>query len=255
MQYKIKEISDITGISIRMLRYYHKIGLLTPKSKSESGYRLYDELDLEKLLHILYLKELDFSLEEIKNIVSNPSLDLKNTLKSQEELLTKKKERLEAIINALKKTTTSYPKESFTIQREIFTAFDMAEIERNKENFEQEFGSKFGEETMNECKANHSDFTKEDWTIVMSKADEILSEISRLVSKKPSDPNVQNIIKRYRDFINENMWNCTPDRFKTLADLYVTDIEYRDYIIQYHKDLPEFLREAIYLYCDISIND
>lgn len=254
MQYKIKEISDITGISIRMLRHYHKIGLLTPKTKSESGYRLYDEQDIEKLLHILYLKELDFSLEEIKNIVSNPSLDFKKTLKSQEELLTKKKERLEAIINALKKTT-SYPKESFTIQREIFTAFDMAEIERNKEKFESEFGAKFDEETMNECKTNHSNFTKEDWTIVMSKADEILSGISRFMSKKPSDPDVQNLIKRYRDFINENMWNCTADRFKTLADLYVTDIEYRDYIIKYHKDLPKFLREAIYIYCNLLVND
>ena len=64
----ISEVSKITGLSIRTLRYYDEIGLLKPTQFTESGYRLYDEKALVKLQEILFYRELDFSLQGIKDI-------------------------------------------------------------------------------------------------------------------------------------------------------------------------------------------
>ena len=66
MYYKIKEVADMVGISVRMLHHYDKIGLLKPESISPAGYRLYSDKDLETLQQVLFFKELEFSLKDIK---------------------------------------------------------------------------------------------------------------------------------------------------------------------------------------------
>ena len=71
----VKEVSELTGVSIRTLQYYDKIGLLKPAEYTESGYRLYDDIALEKLQQILLFRELEFPLKEIKDIISRPDFD------------------------------------------------------------------------------------------------------------------------------------------------------------------------------------
>lgn len=85
--YKVKEVSEITGISVRMLHHYDKIGLLKPTAISESGYRLYNDNDLNLIQQILIYRELDFSLKEIKEILGNENLNLKERLKTQKQLI------------------------------------------------------------------------------------------------------------------------------------------------------------------------
>lgn len=76
----VKEISDLTGISVRTLHYYDEIGLLTPTDKSDAGYRLYDDKALETLQQILFFREFDIALKEIKSVMCNPTLDRNNIL-------------------------------------------------------------------------------------------------------------------------------------------------------------------------------
>jgi len=94
----VKEISEITGISIRTLHYYDEIGLLLPTEKSEAGYRYYDEKALETLQQILFFREFDIPLKEIKTIIKNSTLDKNQILKMQKNMLTAKKERIEKLI-------------------------------------------------------------------------------------------------------------------------------------------------------------
>ncbi len=65
----VKQVADLTGITIKTLYHYHKIGLLEPREITEAGYRLYGKKELEKLQHILFYRELDFSLESIQKIL------------------------------------------------------------------------------------------------------------------------------------------------------------------------------------------
>lgn len=94
----VKEISEITGISIRTLHYYDEIGLLLPTKKSEAGYRYYDDKALETLQQILFFREFDISLKEIKAVMKDSTFDKNEILKMQRNMLITKKERIEKLI-------------------------------------------------------------------------------------------------------------------------------------------------------------
>ena len=94
----VKEISRLTGISVRTLHYYDEIGLFSPTEKSEAGYRLYDDKALERLQQILFFREFDIPLKEIRSILENPAFDKNQILQMQRKMLTAKKERVERLI-------------------------------------------------------------------------------------------------------------------------------------------------------------
>ena len=87
----VNEVSKLTGVSIRALQYYDKIGLLHPAEYTEAGYRLYDDAALERLQQILLFRELEFPLKDIQKIVENPAFDRQKALEQQIALLTLKK--------------------------------------------------------------------------------------------------------------------------------------------------------------------
>lgn len=97
----VKEVSKLTGISIRTLRYYDEIGLLKPTKISDNKYRLYDDKTLEKLQEIMFFKEMDIPLETIKKLLENPELDRKEILLFQKALLERKRNRLNGIIELI----------------------------------------------------------------------------------------------------------------------------------------------------------
>lgn len=97
----VKEISELTGISIRALRYYDEIGLLVPTERSEAGYRLYDEKTLEKLNAILFLRELDIPLDTIKEVVNSNTNDYSAVLKDYRKNLVQKIRRLQGLLEVV----------------------------------------------------------------------------------------------------------------------------------------------------------
>ena len=97
----VKEVSNLTGISVRTLHYYDEIGLLKPTGKSEAGYRLYDDKALETLQQVLFFREFDIPLKEIRAIMANPALDRNQILQMQRKMLTAKKERLKRLIASI----------------------------------------------------------------------------------------------------------------------------------------------------------
>ena len=97
----VKDISRMTGISVRTLHYYDEIGLLKPSGKSHAGYRFYDEQALEQLQQILFFREFDIPLKTIKAVMENPVLDRKRILQMQRKMLTAKRERLEHLIASI----------------------------------------------------------------------------------------------------------------------------------------------------------
>lgn len=99
----VNEVSKRTGVSIRTLQYYDKIGLLRAAGRTEAGYRLYDDAALERLQQILLFRELEFPLKDIQKIVENPAFDRQKALEQQITLLTLKKQHLEDLIGLAQK--------------------------------------------------------------------------------------------------------------------------------------------------------
>ena len=142
----VKEISDLTGISVRTLHYYDEIGLLKPTEKSDAGYRLYDNKALETLQQILFFREFDISLKEIKAVLDNPALERNQILQVQRKMLVTKKERMERLIASIDDILKGENKMDFT----IFTKTEVEEmfqtmLEHMPENMRniaiKEFGS------------------------------------------------------------------------------------------------------------------
>lgn len=120
----IKEVAEITGLSIRTLRYYDEIDLLKPTQVSEAGYRLYDDMALEKLQQILFFRELEFPLADIKEIIGNPNYNKKQALSVQKSLLEHKRNRLNGIIKLISDVMQGINTMSF----EAFTDEDVRKI-------------------------------------------------------------------------------------------------------------------------------
>lgn len=97
----IKDVSEITGVSIRTLRYYDQIGLLPPTKLTEAGYRLYDDKALERLQEIMFFRELEFPLDSIKKIMDDPDYDREQAMSAQKALLEQKRNRLNGIIELI----------------------------------------------------------------------------------------------------------------------------------------------------------
>ena len=97
----VKGVSEITGVSIRTLRYYDEIGLLKPAELTDAGYRLYDNRALERLQEIMFFKELEIPLEDIKQIMDNPNYDKEQVLLAQKTVLEQKRNRLNGIIELI----------------------------------------------------------------------------------------------------------------------------------------------------------
>jgi DNA-binding transcriptional MerR regulator len=105
--YKVKEVADLPGVSVRTLHHYDQIGLLVPKSANPSGYRFYTDSELERLQQILFFREIGFSLQKIKTFLDSPEFDRKRALEAHKELLPDKKKRLEDIIDTVTLTLQS----------------------------------------------------------------------------------------------------------------------------------------------------
>ena len=142
----IKEMSKLTGVSARTLRYYDEIGLLHPTGKSEAGYRLYDETALTVFQQILFFRELDIPLHTIKEIIDNPALDRNHILRVQKKMLTAEKERLERLIVSIDDALKGAEVMDFTIfsreeSEDLFSAMLEHMPEKLKDTAIDEFGS------------------------------------------------------------------------------------------------------------------
>ena len=112
----VHEVSRLTGVSIRTLQYYDRIGLLPPAEYTDAGYRLYDDAALETLQQILLFRELEFPLKDIGRIIHNPSFDRQKALDQQIELLELKKEHLDSLITLARGIRTSGGKSKIDFQ-------------------------------------------------------------------------------------------------------------------------------------------
>lgn len=157
----VKEVSEITGVSIRTLRYYDEIGLLKPTQLTEAGYRMYDGRAIEKLQQILFLRELEIPLADIKEIMDNPLYDREQALRAQHAMLVRKRNRLDGLIELI----TDVMKGTNTMEFEAFNkadadiVFDRMKEKMPKEEFDKLLEAYGGSEE--KCRAFMADNLEE----------------------------------------------------------------------------------------------
>ena len=131
MKLSVSEMAKLTGVSVRTLHYYDQIGLLRPETAADSGYRWYGEADVERMQQILFFRELDFPLKDIRAILSDPHYDKREALLRQRHLLQLKRERLDRLLDLLEANLKGE-------QTMEFKGFDVAELEDARRQYADE---------------------------------------------------------------------------------------------------------------------
>ena len=224
MGLKIKEAASAAGVSVRTLHHYDQIGLLCPQKTHENGYRLYSDSDIERLQHIMFFKELDFSLSEISKILNKPEFDRLESLRQQQNLLIRKKQRLERIITALENTIISTEDGKDMSNSERFDAFSMDEINEHKKRYAAEASEKYGRSgSWKESAEKTSKYSEQDWRRIMVNGNNILSRLAELTGHDPSEAAVQECVRDWQKHITESFYNCTDEILSGLGEMYVND--------------------------------
>ena len=238
----VNEVSRLTGVSIRTLQYYDKIGLLPPADYTEVGYRLYDDETLQKLQIILLFRELEFPLKDIRRIIESPVFDREKALEQQIHILELKKEHIENLIDLARGVKKSGVKDMTD-----FTAFDTAKIDDYIVKAREYWGDTGA---FKEFEEKNADRTSEENAGINTELMKIFAQFGGMKDMDPASPKVQKQVKKLQDYITDKFYKCTNTILSSLGHAYSAEGEMNRNIDKAGgKGTGEFVDKAIQIYC------
>lgn len=240
---KINEVAKLTGITVRTLHYYDEIGLLKPSEITEAGYRLYDNSTLEILQQILFFRELDFTLSDIREMMTNPYYNKAETLTKHKALLLQKRNRLNGLIDLVDITLKGESDMSFK-------QFDKTEFEVTKKKYAAEVKERWGETaTYAESEERTNSYHDSQWKMLLGESEAILREFGNNRSMDPDSKDAQELVKKWQTYITSHFYNCTKEILSCLGLMYIHDERFTKNIDQNGEGTAAFMAAAIEAYC------
>lgn len=247
MDYSIKELSELAGISARTLRYYDEIGLLLPLRTNEAGYRFYGEKEVELLQQILFYRERGMSLEQIRSIVYQNDFDILSALYNHLEELENQKKRLDSLISIVQKTILAKRGEKEMSDKERFEIFKEKIIQEHEKKFGQEVRQKYGDASMEETKEKIKNLTEADYERFQNLGKEILMRLKEAIigGISPESEDGKRIVLLHKEWLGMTWKTYSKQAHKGLAEMYVMDERFTAYYDREVKGCADFLRKAV----------
>lgn len=244
MAMKVKEVAELASISVRTLHHYDEIGLLTPDEVTSAGYRLYSDANLERLQQILFFKELDFSLKEIKNIITNPSFNPEEALNMHRLILLEKRQRLDQMIATIDRTVLHVRGEIKMTAKEQFEGFDFSQ-----NPFEQEARERWGDHAVDQANQKLNSKLNTEHKALSGQMNEIYKRLAVLRHTEPASAEAQAGIQEWYTLLNQ-MGSYSPEAFRGLGQMYVDDERFTHNIDQFGDGLAVFMRDTMAIFAD-----
>jgi DNA-binding transcriptional MerR regulator len=242
---KVKEVAELTGISVRTLHHYDEIGLLIPDGITESGYRNYSELNLELLQQILFFRELGFPLKKIKEIVTSKSFDRLEALERHREMLCDKQRQLEQLLRTVERTIRHAKGEVTMSNQEKFKGFDFG-----SNPYEQEARERWGDKAVDESNAKLNKMKADgNMQAFQDEMNELYRKLGNVRHDDPASEASQEAIGDWFKLLNK-MGSYSLEAFKGLGQMYVDDERFTKNIDQFGEGLSVFMRDAMAHYAD-----
>jgi len=250
MEYTVNKLSKMSGVSARTLRYYDEIGLLKPASVAPSGYRLYGQNELNMLQQILFYRELNFPLEEIKSILYATDFDLEQSFKNHLADLSKKRNRLDMLIDNVNKSISAMKGETTMTDKEKFEGFKQSLIDENEQKYGNEIRTKYGDEAIDASNAKLKGLTKEQYDegerlrVAYEEKLKLAFEVGN-----PAGELAQEACDLHKQWLCVFYPAYSKEYHMGLGEMYVADERFK---ANYEKIAPgcaEFFRDAINVYC------
>lgn len=247
MEYGIKELAEMSGLTTRTLRYYDEIDLLKPARVTDSGYRVYNSKDLECLQQILFYRKRGFELKQIKELLDNPNYDVAKALKEHLAALEKEKENINSLIENIKLTILAMEGEYEMGDKERFEALKEDLIKKNETEYGQEAREKYGDETVEESYKKILGMNEEKWQRFSALEEAIKEKLEIAVNggQTPESEIGKEITTLHKEWIMMTWKQYSGDAHKGLAMMYVCDERFKAYYDEKGDGRAEFLQKAI----------
>ena len=237
----VKEVSLLTGVSVRALHHYDAIGLLKPTRVTEAGYRLYDDTALARLQNILLFRQLQFSLKDIKSILDSPTFQPMEALEQQIHLLELQREQLDRLLSHahnIQKTGV------FSMD---FSKFDTSKINAYAAQAKAKWGKTEAWQEFEEKTAGQTDAQ------VQSTGDDLMDifvQFGTIRTASPGSKEAQDLVYKLQSFITQHYYNCTKPILQGLGQIYIAGDSMTENIDKAGGEgTAQFVHDAIEVFC------
>ena len=247
MEYSIRELSDLSGVSTRTLRWYDEIGLLTPSRVADSGYRYYGEREVDRLQDILYYRTLGMELAGIRAMLDDPSYDRMKALRSHLEGLKERRDELERVIASVEETIRAQERNEIMSDEKKFEAFKKNAIEENERRYGKELREKYGDEEIDAANAAAMKITREQYAQWNAWGEEINARLEAAVRAglAPQSEEGREIVSLHKQWLTVASHGYDAARHRGIAELYVMDERFTAYYDKTVSGCAQFLRDAV----------
>ena len=237
----VQQVSKLTGVSVRTLHHYDEIGLLKPTKVTEAGYRLYDDTALRKLQSVLFFRELEFPLKQIKAFLDDPKFDAQAVLADQIRLLELRAEQLQKLISHARQ-----------IQNTGVIPMDFSPFDRSKqESYAAEAKKRWGKtDAYKEFEEKTAGQSQAQQDSVANGLMAIFARMGAIRTTDPGSPDAQALVKELQYYITTHYYTCTRQILRGLGMMYIAGDEMTANIdAAGGEGTARFAHEAIEVYC------
>ncbi len=249
MEYTVQKLSRLAGISARTLRYYDEIGILRPARINSSGYRVYGSKEIDRLQQILFYRELEISLEKIKQILADPAFDREEALRQHRQHLLAKRAQIDLLIENLDKTLTETKGGRKMSAEEKFAGFKEKMIAENEEKYGKEIREKYGDQEVEASYQKLKSMTEEQYAEAERLGQEVLDVLkAAFATGDPAGELAQKAADLHRRWLTLYWPSYTKEAHAGVAQMYVDDERFKAYYDKEQPGMAAFLRDAVHIY-------
>jgi DNA-binding transcriptional MerR regulator len=248
MSYSVGQVAELAGVTVRTLHHYGQIGLLEPRDRTAAGYRRYSDADLDRLRHILFYRELGFSLDDIATILADRAAGTGAHLRRQRELLTERIGRLRAMVAAVDKELEAHTMGISLTPEETFEIFGP----NYSEDYETEAQQRWGEsDAWKQSQERTSKFTKQQWIEIKEAGDDLNRRLAAAMTggAAPDSVEAMDLAEEHRAAI-ATFYDCGYQMHRGLGEMYLADERFTRTYEDVAPGLAQWLRDAIHANAD-----
>lgn len=247
MEYTIQELSRLSGVTTRALRWYDKLGLLKPSGRTQGGYRLYGRLEVDRLQDILYYRALGVELAQVKDILDDPSFNRLAVLRGHLSALEREKARIQGLIDSVRETIRTQERDEMMSDEKKFEAFKRQFVAEKERLYGAEIREKYGDTEVDASNARLMGLTLEQYNEWNRLEEEILEKLSTSVAagEDPAGEAGKEITALHFRWLTVMGEQYDTHRQRCLAELYVQDERFTAYYDRERPGCAQFLRDAV----------
>ena len=247
MEYNISQLSKLSGVSARTLRYYDEINLLHPSRTNEAGYRFYGDKEVNLLQQILFYRERGLSLEKIRFILYDENFDMLKALNEHLTELENRRERLSKLIDTVKDTIASVKGEFIICDSEKFEAFKKDVVDQYEKLYGEEAREKYGDSEVDMAVNKVLSLSKEDYEKFQTLGKKVMEALKAAVISKasPESETGRSVASLHKEWLGYSWKDYTEQKHKGVVSLYVQDERFKKYYDREQDGCADFLLAAV----------